>query len=135
MLLLLTEETPMVSIPKIVGVLSCGFVLGLGLSTVTQAAEKSLAAERMKPVPSADRKGSPPDLEKPDEDTVQGINTIKGEVLRIKGEHFYVRRSDGKEVHLHTKPTTQMTGEFKKGDRIEAKVNDQNDALSIRQAK
>jgi len=125
----------MVSIPKIVGVLSCGFVLGLGLSTVTQAAEKSLAAERMKPVPSADRKGSPPDLEKPDEDTVQGINTIKGEVLRIKGEHFYVRRSDGKEMHLHTKPTTQMTGEFKKGDRIEAKVNDQKDALSIRQAK
>ena len=122
----------MVSIPKIVGVLSCGFVLGLGLSTVTQAAEKSLAAERMKPVPSADRKA---DLVKPDEDTVQGINTIKGEVLRIKGEHFYVRRSDGKEMHLHTKPTTQMTGEFKKGDRIEAKVNDQNDALSIRQAK
>jgi Cu/Ag efflux protein CusF len=125
----------MVSIPKIVGVLSCGFVLGLGLSTVTQAAEKSLAAERMKPVPSADRKGSPPDLEKPDEDTVQGINTIKGEVLRIKGEHFYVRRSDGKEMHLHTKPTTQMMGEFKKGDHIEAKVTDQNNALSIRQAK
>ena len=122
----------MVSIPKIVGVLSCGFVLGLGLSTVTQAAEKSLAAERMKPDASADRKA---DLVKPDEDTVQGINTIKGEVLRIKGEHFYVRRSDGKEVHLHTKPTTQMTGELKKGDHIEAKVNDQNDALSIRQAK
>ena len=122
----------MVSIPKIIGVLSCGFVLGLGLSTVTQAAEKSLAAERMKPVPSADRKA---DLVKPDEDTVQGINTIKGEVLRIKGEHFYVRRSDGKEMHLHTKPTTQMMGEFKKGDHIEAKVTDQNNALSIRQAK
>ena len=122
----------MVSILKIVGVLSCGFVLGLGLSTVTQAAEKSLAAERMKPDASADRKA---DLVKPDEDTVQGINTIKGEVLRIKGEHFYVRRSDGKEMHLHTKPTTQMMGEFKKGDHIEAKVTDQNNALSIRQAK
>jgi len=122
----------MMSIPKIVGVLSCGFVLGLGLSTVTQAAEKSLAAERMKPDASADRKA---DLVKPDEDTVQGINTIKGEVLRIKGEHFYVRRSDGKEMHLHTKPTTQMMGEFKKGDHIEAKVTDQNNALSIRQAK
>jgi Cu/Ag efflux protein CusF len=122
----------MVSIPKIIGVLSCGFVLGLGLSTVTQAAETSLAAERMKPDASADRKA---DLVKPDEDTVQGINTIKGEVLRIKGEHFYVRRSDGKEMHLHTKPTTQMMGEFKKGDHIEAKVTDQNNALSIRQAK
>lgn len=124
----------MVSIPKIVGVLSCGCLLGLGLSIATQAAEKPPAAESMKPNPSADRNGGLPDLVKPDEDTVQGINTIKGEVVRIKGEHFYVRRSDGKEVHLHTKPTTQMTGEFKKGDRIEAKVNDQNDALSIRSA-
>jgi hypothetical protein len=31
----------------------------------------------------------------PDEDTGQGIETIKGEVLRIKGQHFYVRGSDG----------------------------------------
>jgi hypothetical protein len=29
-------------------------------------------------------------------------------------------------VHLHTKPTTQMMGEFKQGDRIEAKVNAEN---------
>jgi hypothetical protein len=124
----------MVSIPKAVGVMSCGFVLCLGLSTAAQAAEKPPAAERMTPDPSADRKGSPPDLVKPDDDTLQGITTIKGEVLRIKGEHFYVRRSDGKEVHLHAKPTTQMTGEFKKGDRIEATMNDQNDALSISSA-
>jgi len=121
----------MMSISKVVAVLSCGLVLGLGLSPATQAAEKPPAAERMKPDPSADRKA---DLVKPDEDTVQGINTIKGEVLRIKGEHFYVRRSDGQEMHLHTKPTTQMMGEFKQGDRIEAKVNDQNHVLSIRSA-
>jgi hypothetical protein len=126
----------MVSILKAVGVVLCGCLLGLGLSTATQASEKSPAAERMKPMkpgPSADRKGGLADVVKPDEDTVQGINTIKGEVLRMKGEHLYVRRSDGKEVHLHTKPTTQMMGEFKKGDRIEAKVNDQNHALVIRQ--
>jgi len=41
---------------------------------------------------------------------------------------------DGKEVRLHTDKTTQMMGEIKKGDRIEAKVNDQNHALSIRSA-
>lgn len=121
----------MVSIPKVVGVMLCACLLSLGLSTAARAAEKP-PAERMKPDTSADRKGGQPDLVKPDEDTMQGINTIKGEVLRIKGEHLYVGRSDGKEVHLHTKPTTQMTGEFKKGDRIEVKVNDQNDALSIR---
>ena len=113
----------MVSIPKWSG-MACGCLLGLGLSTAMQAAEKPPAAERMKPAASADRKA---DLVKPDDDTVQGANTFKG-------EHFYVRRSDGKEMHLHTKPNTQMMGEFKKGDRIEAKVNDQNDALSIRQA-
>ena len=33
------------SIPKVVGVLSCGFLLGLGLSTAMQAAEKPPAAE------------------------------------------------------------------------------------------
>jgi hypothetical protein len=42
---------------------------------------------------------------------------------------------DGKEVRLHTDKTTQMMGEIKKGDRIEAKVNDQNHALSIRSAR
>jgi hypothetical protein len=41
---------------------------------------------------------------------------------------------DGKEVRLHTDKTTQMTGEIKKGDRIEAQVNTKNHALSIRSA-
>jgi Cu/Ag efflux protein CusF len=34
---------------------------------------------------------------------------------------------------LHTDKTTQMMGQLKKGDRIEAKVTDQNHALVIRQ--
>ena len=38
----------MVSIPKVVGVMSCGFLLGLSLSTAAQAAEKPAAAARMK---------------------------------------------------------------------------------------
>jgi hypothetical protein len=42
---------------------------------------------------------------------------------------------DGKEVRLHTDKTTAMTGEIKKGDRIEAQVNNQNHALSIRLAR
>ena len=121
----------MVSIRKVVGVVSCACLLSLGLFTVTQAAEKPLAAENMKSGLS-DRED---DHVKPDEETAQGTNTINGEVLRIKGEHVYVRQSDGKEMHLHTKPTTRMIGEFKKGDRIEAKVNDQNNVLSIRQVK
>jgi hypothetical protein len=38
---------------------------------------------------------------------------------------------DGTQVRLHTDKTTQMMEEIKKGDRIEAKVNDQNHVLSI----
>jgi len=86
----------------------------------------------MKPGLSGHRES---DRIKPDEVTGRGIETIKREVLRIKGQHFYVRRSDGKEMHLHTKPTTEMKRELKKGDRIEVKVDDQNNALSIHQAK
>ena len=114
--------------------MACGFLLCLGLSNAAQAEEKPPAAERMKPDPSADRKGSLPGLVKSNEDTLQGINTIKGEVLRVDGENYVVHRSDGKEVSLHTDSTTQMTGNIRTGDRIEARVNAQRHALSIRQA-
>jgi hypothetical protein len=55
-------------------------------------------------------------------------------VVRVKGQHFYIRQSDGKERHLHAKPTTEMKRELKTGDRIEVQVDDQNNAVSIRQA-
>lgn len=128
----------MVSVPKIVGVLSCGFLLCLGLSNVTQAVEKPPATERMKPDACADRKGGQPDLVKCDEETMRGIDTINGDVLRVEGDGFLVQRSDGKEVRLYTDETTQMAGHIGKGDRIEAKVNVVNDVkhvLSIRQAR
>jgi hypothetical protein len=35
---------------------------------------------------------------------------------------------------MHTDKTTKMVGEIKKGDQIEAQVNNQNHALSIRAA-
>jgi len=115
----------MVSIPKIIGVISCSVVLSLSLSNAAQA--------RMSPGPCADMNRGQPTLLKCDEESLRGIETIKGEVLRIKGQHFYVRRSDGKEMHLHTKPTTEMKRELKKGDRIEVQIDDQNNAVSIRQ--
>jgi Cu/Ag efflux protein CusF len=107
----------MISILKVVRVLSCGCLLGLGFTTALQAAETPSAPERIKPGLSA-----------------QGIETIKGEVVRLKGQHFYIRQSNGKEMHLHAKPTTEMKRELKNGDRVEVQVDDQNNALSIRQA-
>ena len=105
----------MISKFKVISVLLC--VLGVGLGRAIQAAEKPSALESVKPGLSAQR-----------------IETIKGEVVRIKGQHFYLRQSNGKEMHLHAKPTTEMKRELKTGDRIEVQVDDQNNALSIRQA-
>jgi hypothetical protein len=93
----LTEEAPMVSIPKIVGVLSCGFLLGLSLS-------------------------------------LNGIHTIKGEVLRVEPSSYFVKQYNGYEVRLHIDDSTQMTGRIGQGEHIEAKVNGEDHALSIRSA-
>lgn len=119
----------MVAISKIIGVMTYSLVLCLGLSN-------AMAAERMGPDPCADRKGGQPNLLKCDEETRQGIDTVKGEVLRFEGKNFWVQRFDGKEVKLHIDATTQMSGYIGRGERIEAKVSnmdDQKHALSIRQ--
>ena len=88
----------MVSIPKVVSVLSCGLLLGLSLS-------------------------------------LHGIHTIKGEVLRVEPSSYFVKQYDGYQMRLHIDETTQMTGRIAQGEHIEAKVNDEHHALSIRQAK
>ena len=87
----------MISIPKVVGVMSCVFLLGLGLY-------------------------------------LNGSHTIKGELLRVEPSSYFVKQYDGYQVSLHTDATTQMTGNIRTGDHIEAKVNAQRHALSIRQA-
>jgi hypothetical protein len=88
----------MVSIPKVVGVLSCGCLLGLGLS-------------------------------------LNGPHTIKGEVWRVEPSSYFVKQYDGDQVRLHIDETTHMTGRIGQGAHIEAKVNGENHALSIRTAK
>jgi hypothetical protein len=61
----------------------------------------------------------------------QGIRVIEGEVLRIEGENYFVRGQDGKEVRFQADTTTMKTEKIQAGDRIEAKVNDNNHALSL----
>jgi uncharacterized membrane protein YcgQ (UPF0703/DUF1980 family) len=132
----------MVSIPKVVGVLSCGFLLCLGLSNAAEAGNVPGASDVMKTDSQTDRQGfqSDDDKQKNVDDKkgstrAEGAKTITGELFRVEDGNYFVKVKDGKEVRLHTDKTTQMTGEIKKGDRIEAKVNDQNHALSIRSAR
>jgi translation initiation factor IF-1 len=115
----------MVSILKMIGIVSCSAVLCLSLSNVAQS------TERMGHNPCADRKGGLPNLVKCDEEMRQGIETIKGEVLRVDGDNYFVERFDGKEVLLHIDQTTKMNSRIGQGDRIEAKVGEANDQLHV----
>jgi hypothetical protein len=109
----------MVSISKIIGVLAGGCLLCLGLSNCqTNAGHPPDAASEMGE--TGDNSQSP------------GTKSIKGEVLRVEGHYYVVRCEDGKEVSLHTDSTTRKTGDVSQGYSIEAQVNDQNHALSIR---
>jgi len=111
----------MVAIPKAVGVLSCGFMLCLGLSNVASSADQLNTGRFDKKMFTVS-----------DKDRFEAGKELKGEVVRVEGAKYFVKGQDGKEVRLHTDSTTQMmTGIIGKGDRIEAKVNDQSQALSI----
>jgi translation initiation factor IF-1 len=97
----------MVSIPKIVSVLSCGVLLCLGLSQAVHAAVEE-GANRL-----------------------AQAKVIKGDLVRVDYGDYIVKDKDGQEVRVHVTKKTQIMGQLSKGDRIEVKVTEQNNALSI----
>jgi uncharacterized membrane protein YcgQ (UPF0703/DUF1980 family) len=132
----------MIPISKVAGVLSCGLLLCFGLSHAAQAEHAPAPSDVMKTDAVTDRQGFQSDDDKQmnvdnekGNSSAKGAKTIKGELFRVEDANYFVKVKDGKEVRMHTDKTTQMIGEIKKGDRIEAKVNDQNHALSIRLAR
>lgn len=133
----------MVSIPKIVGVLLCGLLLCLGLSNAAQAEHSPSSSDVMKTDSQSDSGlgfQSDDDRQKNVDDkkgstSVKDAKTITGELVRVQDGNYFVKVKGGKEVRMHTDKTTQMVGEIKKGDRIEAKMNAQKHALSIRSAR
>ncbi|MEP6934326.1 MAG: hypothetical protein ABI988_10350 [Nitrospirota bacterium] len=63
---------------------------------------------------------------------LKNAKMIKGEVLRIEGDNYFVKDQDGKEVRLHLDQTTKMSDKkLDQGELIEATVNEQNHVLSI----
>lgn len=131
----------MVSSPKIVGVLLCGLLPCFGLSNAAQAEHTPAPSDVMKTDAQSDRQGfqSDDDKQKNVNDQLgdtraKGAKTIKGELFRVEDGNYFVKVKDGKEVRVHTDKTTLMMGEIKKGERIEAKINNENHALSIRKA-
>ena len=60
-----------------------------------------------------------------------GASTIQGDVVRVEGNHYFVKGQDGKEISLHADNTTMKTGTVKPGDRVEVKLDQNNHALSM----
>lgn len=127
----------MISIPKVVGVMSCGLLLCLGLYTAAQAGNAASAADKLKADQSDQRQGGQEagEQQMSDRESSHSIDgkIIKGEVLRVEGDNYFIKGHDGKEVRLHTDETTQMAKNIhiEQGDRIEAQVDDQNHVVSI----
>src|SRR5437879_11882843 len=98
----------MVSIPKVVGLLSCGALLCLGLFQAAHAADKEGASR------------------------LEQAKVIKGDLVGIDYGDYIVKDKDGNEVRVHTDRKTQMMGQLKKGDRVEVKVdNHDKDRKSV----
>jgi uncharacterized protein YdeI (BOF family) len=125
----------MVSLSKVVGGMACAFLLCLGLSTAAQADNAATAADKLKADQSDRRQGGQEAGEKQTPETESGKSTdsktITGEVLRVEGNDCFIKGQDGKEVRLHIDTTTLKARNIEPGERIEAKVDDQNHVLAI----
>lgn len=120
----------MVSLRRtIVGLVSCGFVLCLGLPNSVQAINNF--AEELKELKSEHNADGQAGLAERDEEAAKGFHTNYGEVLQIKHNEYLVRKYDGDVVRLHIDNNTQLSRSLTQGDRIVAKVDDHGHALLI----
>ena len=112
----------MVSIPKIIGVLSCGLLLGLGLSNVASSADKLITGQSGGKM-----------LTVSDKDRFEAGKEVKGTVVRIEGDNYILREDSGNEVRMHVDATTETRSKVKgkPGDHVVAKVNDKGHAISF----
>ena len=127
----------MASVPKIVGLMSCAFVLCVCFSS---ASASEVVEKKISPDPCAEMKGGQSNLTKCSEEAQMGINTVKGELLRIDGDTYSVKKYDGKEAALHVDGNTQIYEHVRVGDPIEAKTqmlegHDRQHTISIKPLK
>jgi hypothetical protein len=123
----------MIGIPKIGGILSCSVLLCLGLSNTAPADDAASPTHDM--IASQSERENGQAGQKVDQDKLRGLKSsriIKGEVLSVEGDTYYLQEQNGKAVRLHTDQTTRKTGNIYQGARVEAEVNDLGHALSIR---
>jgi hypothetical protein len=126
----------MISLTQVVCCLACGLMLCLGLSPVAEAHNKVVTACALKAGPFAPRHGwQVPTVEQLNNIAHGGQSkgglTIKDDVLHVEGTHDFVRVPESKEGRLRIDGTTPRAGKVELGNRIEARMKDQDDAYSI----
>ena len=122
----------MVSILKAISVISCGFVLCMGLPDTTLAITN--LTEELKQQKADEMADSLPGALNQEDATPEGVSTVRGEVLRIKRGNYLIRKYNGDIVRLRLDENTRITGPVRRGDEIEAKVNDEGHVLLLRPA-
>ena len=112
----------MVSIPKVVSALSCGFLLCLGVSNVAWSAEKLNMDQSDKKMFTVS-----------DKERFEPGKDVKGQLVKVEGEKYFVRESSGNVVQMHVDATTEKKSAalIKTGDYVNAKVNSQGHATSF----
>jgi uncharacterized protein YdeI (BOF family) len=112
----------MVSIPKLVGVLSCSFFLCLGLSTVASSGDQLNSGHSEGKVWTVD-----------DKDRFVAGKEVKGEIVKIDGENYVVREASGAEVRMHVNASTEKKSNMtpKVGEHVLAKVDAKGHAVSF----
>jgi hypothetical protein len=119
----LTEEGLMGTITKVVGVVSCGVLLCLGLSTVASSAERFNTGQSAGKIFIVD-----------DKDRFVPGKEVKGEIVKIDGENYVVRQASGAEVRMHVDSNTEKLKSSlmpKVGEHVLAKVDASGHAVSF----
>jgi exosome complex RNA-binding protein Csl4 len=88
----------------VIGLTMCAAILNLGMGLPTYAANEPATA---------------------------GPQSIKGDILKIEGEHYTVQDMSGHDVRVHVDKTTKMDGLMKTGDNVEVQVTDKGHAFSM----
>ena len=120
----------MVEIPTVVRLLSCGFLLWVGLlGNVAQADTMVPGADTGKASQSQRTGGQDNSKELPIRQQV--VHIIQGDVLRVDGDTYFIKELGGKEMSLRADASTMKAEKIQVGDRIEAKIDEHNRALSL----
>ena len=57
-------------------------------------------------------------------------NTVKGTLMRMDGEYYWVKDTDGKDVRLHVDASTKLD-KVVKGDRVKAYVTENGHTTTL----